>query len=121
MLKTNESEKAVVVDIEYPDKAARNKKDDLPAVNPIWRHICHALSASELPLIQKRDGSWYGENIVSDSDFISITPVSTRTGYGTASWSIHGVHMSGAYKDYRRFSLIMDEFLAEAGLTSASD
>ena len=86
----------------------------------VWDAVCRALTASELPLSRMKDGSWYGENIVSQSDFISITPISNRSGYGTASWSIHGVHMSGSYKDYRRFSVIMDEFLEEAGLTSAS-
>ena len=84
--------------------------------NQAWDMICKALEASQLPLKRKKDGSWYGENVVSDSDFVSISPMTTISGCGVASWSIHGAHMSGSYKDYERFSIIMDAFLKEAGM-----
>lgn len=89
----------------------------------IWNQICEKIASipqlSGLTLsTDNSDGwcdgaSWYGENILSDDDYLHITPIEKRGRevYGTISYSIGFMDTYGTYRNYEEFEMHLSQFL----------
>lgn len=89
----------------------------------IWNQICDKVSS--IPQLSKltlstdnsvgwcKGASWYGENIISNDDYIRITPIERcgREVYGTISYSIGLMDEYANYTTYSEFEKYFNDFL----------
>lgn len=91
----------------------------------IWKQICDKILSipqlSKLTLsIDNSVGwcvgaSWYGENIISNDDYIHISPIEKcgREVYGTISYSIGLTDTYCIYKSYEEFEIQLNILLSK--------
>ena len=91
----------------------------------IWSQICDKIKSLNLPGMTLSvehsrgycDGaSWYGENILTDDDYLHITPIEKcgREVFGTVKYSTKLEVVFGEYRTYEEFERMLDEFIEAA-------